>query len=422
MSTCWPTNSIKWAPLAHELPALIRPRYPALLLAAGLLAVAFACEAQADLGALPWVMLVAFVLASALDIRAARRLRLGEPHRALPQRLSAGQENTVEVTLENPHGRALRLQYDERLGDRLGFSHAVEVQGLPRRLKIPPRHAARFSYQLRPLNRGALMMGEAWLYVSGPLGLWEARQRFALPQRARAGTNLPVLTRLTQEASNQWRAQRLAADANGQADLARPGGLLIWLDTAPVMGSVQGEARALDYAMDAALALACAAQASGARVALHLSAGDSRRQLASAAGERQLEALHQVLEELQLSTHPTDYTAEAASLLQRHPGGDWVVLITRLPADGAALVGPLAEVARQHRLVIADIAEQRLLETCHRPIRTDADARAYCMAIPALGHREHVCAQLAAAGLEVMQAPGEHLASELVERYTKGCR
>lgn len=403
---------------------MIRPRLGAIALAALGLILVLGSEAIIALGkpgaALACALAIGYALASALDIYRARGLVVPSLYRDLAPRLALGQAQEVKVTLENPHGYSLRLEYTEGVG-RHGNS-ALVLQGLPRRLEIPPRHSARFTYQLRPLKRGTLALHECWLYVSGPWGLWEVRRRVPLAQRAHVGANLPALGQLSRHAGNQWLTQRLAEPLpgdQGAANLRSPARLLIWLDTGPSMHSGPAGGRALDHATDAALALVLAAHASSTPVGLHLNAGTGPRRLSPSARAHQLAQACRLLETVQPSAHPVDFATEAARLMEAGAGPALIVLLTRLPADSSALAGPLCALARRHRLFIAHITDEHSAQARYRPVRTDADAQAYCRAMQVLGAQAQAIDQLARQGLEVLQAPGSTLAKEVVARFAR---
>jgi uncharacterized protein (DUF58 family) len=379
---------------------MIRPRYRACALMTVLLVGALASEAWG--GRLGWLLLGGFVVISAVDIAWAARVQLSGFERHLPEQLAIGCLHPVSVTLHNPHPYAVRLSYHECLGGNA----AARTLGLPARLKVPARHQARFQYRLQPMSRGPLVFTACELQVSGPLGLWEVRHRLAAPQRSRAGPNLARLSALAGE-------RYFACVPRRGPDL------VIWLDTGPALGGLHQGQRPLDHATDAILAVACAALARGARVALHFDGNPNRRYLAAAGGDAQLHALSQAVANLQASAHPMAWRASAVSLMQHSHRDDLVLLITRLPTNDTEVLAPLSEVARERRLVIADIVEQPLLDMARQPLRNEAQARAYCGVIQALGPRQRASAVLAAAGLEVLHVPGQGLAQALVERYAR---
>jgi uncharacterized protein (DUF58 family) len=369
---------------------------------------------------LGWALAIGYVLASVLDIYLACALQVSGLSRRLPQRLFAGEAHEIEVTLENPHGRSLRLAYTEHAGHPGGL--ALALQGLPRSLKVPPRHRARFTYWLRPLQRGVLVLDECYLYLSGPLGLWDIRRRVTLPERTRVGPHLVALERFARQAVNERKRQRLGelAQCKGEAPgRVAPTQLLVWLDTGPAMLAGKPGARALDHAVDAALALALAAADLGLPVGLHLNAGPGPRQFIAAAGAHWLPALYRLLETVQATTQPVDVAVEAARLITPNAPPALIILMTRLSTANPFQAGPLAQLAREHRLIIADITDNLGHEIPRRPIRTDAAAQAYCRAIQAAATSEQAAEHLTRHGLEVLQAPGSALAEKVLERFVE---
>lgn len=380
---------------------MIRPRYRACILAAALLGLALATEATGLNGALLASVYVVAVALSAIDIGWALRFRPQVLERELPGRLAVGEEQLIWVTLQNPYARPLRVRYSEPLETERG----ARLSGLPRLMAIPAGHRARFAYGLRPISRGAFGLDACELHVRGPFGLWEARHLHSLPQRSRVGPALCALESL----SHHYRV----------AGPVLPADLVLWIDTGPFMaGTRQGE-RLLDHAIDAALALACRAMAQGQRVALHLEGGQGRKYLSPGMGDRQLQALYQILEDPPLSIQPTDWAASAANVLEHTARPAVVVLLTRLPHEPAQVITPLAAVAAAHHLIVVESVEHSVHLQARSTVHDNASAYAYCMAIEVLAGRERLCLALQATGAQTLVALGAQLPEALLACYAR---
>lgn len=379
---------------------MIRPSYMTCAVLAVLLAALLAGDAYGvSLG--PW-LLGGFMLASAIDLLGAARVRLPSPVRHLPDHLGVGRAQAVSVTLTNPHAQAVSLSYNECHSAKA----AVRTFGLPVQLTLPARHQAQVQYTLEPQRRGALPSVACELHVRGPLGLWSVRHRLAAPAQGRAGQDFQVLDALA-------RKPRPLPTKRDVPDL------VIWLDTGPPMGGMYQGERLLDCATDAAVALACSALAYGAQVAVHFDGNPNRRYLGARGGEVQLQAVHEALFNVQASAHPTDWRTSSASVLQHSHPKAIVLLITRLPVAEPQVLASLTAVSRERTLVIADIAEQPLATATGQPVRNEAQIRAYCSEVHNLSLRLQVASALQAAGLDIMQVTKDTLGQALVERYAE---
>lgn len=100
--------------------------------------------------------------------------------RELPERFSNGDENPVEVQIENRY----RFPVQGLLIDELPEQFQVRDMRIP--LRLEAGGTQRLHYTLRPVERGAYEFGALHLLVSSPLRL--VRRRYTLD----AGTSVPV--------------------------------------------------------------------------------------------------------------------------------------------------------------------------------------------------------------------------------------
>lgn len=394
---------------------MIRPCPRAIAVAAALVALCLLCETMitpTGLGvAVGWALLMAVVLANLLDIALALRLRIAPPTRELPRRLIAGQRHSVAVTVANPYRFSLRFDFNERPA-RSG-NRALHLQGLPCSLKLPARHRACFEYQLQPLYRGALALGECQLHVSGPLGLWQVRHRFTLPQHAQVGPDAAALERLALERSSP------AAHAGqvGPSWLAPPLTLIVWLDTGPALQAGSAQGRLWDHATDATVALAFAALGKGRPIGLHLNAGMGPRYIVPSASENQLPEFQRMLSGVQPGGQGVDFAAETTRLMAHAPANTMIILITRLPGNVEALQTPLRQLAQEHPLLIVDVMDDAVAKTRRTPVRIEAQAFGYCQAIQAISAHQQAAYPLISAGLNVVRTTGDNLAGVVIEQF-----
>lgn len=100
--------------------------------------------------------------------------------RAVPERLSNGDDNTIMVSLENRYP----FSVDVLVIDELPYQFQIRDQEFLRHLKAKDKYS--FSYLLRPVKRGEYNFGLLRAYVSSPIGLIRRRFNFG------SGHTVPV--------------------------------------------------------------------------------------------------------------------------------------------------------------------------------------------------------------------------------------
>lgn len=91
--------------------------------------------------------------------------------RALPERLSNGDDNAVEIHLHNRADLPLRCTVIDELPVQL------QVRDQSFTVTVPPRRERTVRYTVRPTERGRYAFGAVNVYVATPLGLVERRVR-----------------------------------------------------------------------------------------------------------------------------------------------------------------------------------------------------------------------------------------------------
>lgn len=131
-------------------------------------------------------VLAVLCLAAALDIALLYRAGSIEAARSMPEKLSNGDENRIEVRVEN------RYPFTVTAGviDELPFQ--FQRRDFFMRGSMAPGGSQFFAYTVRPVERGEYEFGSLNIYVSTPLGF--AARRFAFF----AGTRVPVYPSIIQ--------------------------------------------------------------------------------------------------------------------------------------------------------------------------------------------------------------------------------
>lgn len=96
--------------------------------------------------------------------------------RAAPQRMSLGDENEISITAANRYGFPLQVKFI----DELPFQ--FQERNFHINALLPARARKQFTYQLKPLTRGAYEFGRLLAYVRSPLGLLQRRFETSPPE------------------------------------------------------------------------------------------------------------------------------------------------------------------------------------------------------------------------------------------------
>jgi len=197
--------------------------------------------------------------------------------------------------------------------------------------------------------------------------------------------------------------------------------VLIAVDASRLMGGRSRGRTKLDHAVDAALALAYAALASGDRAGMAVFDARVRAELAPRSHRSGLGDFVELLRPVQPRLVEADYRALARALTTRQQRRALVVVLTDfVEADPASLVGPLALLARRHRVLLVAIRD-RLFD--------GLDARSPAGADPArhgfrrvvlddlLREREQTLARLRRAGLHTLDLVPERITAGVLNRY-----
>lgn len=123
--------------------------------------------------------LISLAIAAAAEFVLLHRSEGIAATRRMPERLSNGDENTVEVAVTNDYPFPVSLQ----IIDELPFQ--FQKRDLVIRAHVGAGLSDRFFYKLRPVERGEYRFGALNIYASSPLGLLERRYRFAVDARVR---------------------------------------------------------------------------------------------------------------------------------------------------------------------------------------------------------------------------------------------
>jgi uncharacterized protein (DUF58 family) len=195
--------------------------------------------------------------------------------------------------------------------------------------------------------------------------------------------------------------------------------VLVLLDTGRVVaGLVDGVPR-LDHGMDATLALATLATASGDRAGLLAFGAEVRAVVPPRRDGAQLRRLSSAMHALEPELAESGYREAFRATLARFRRRALLVVITELAAEAVqeTLVPALPLVAREHAVIVASVRDPSSSGCATRRSTDASDAYAAAAAGDLLTERDRAAGRLRALGARVVDAPPGELAAALGDAY-----
>jgi len=338
---------------------------------------------------------------------------------------------------------------------REGLHPGLAAGPLRREAVIAGPGEIRWTYGLVPRRRGEHATGPLTARVLGPWKLawaqrdllpseavrvypqvrWEGKagQLLALAQRRRMGQIPQRMHGLGSEpyalreylpgdpiGKIHWKATaRHGRPVTREDTWERSARLIVLLDCARAMASMDGRRSKLDYALAATLALTRVAAARGDQVTILAFAGRVLRTVRVRSGGRgawaAYEALYDV--EAELAEPAYDLAAEAAFAVE--PRSATAVLFTSVVDLAAAelLRESLLRLGRRHRALLLNLEDPELRALAADPPATPAAAFAQVASLEIQLANRRLSRHLRRGGVRVVNTPADRLALEALEAY-----
>jgi uncharacterized protein (DUF58 family) len=370
-----------------------------------------------------------------------------EAERELPSSLAAGTWTRASLRVHNRGRRSVRLIAHDHV------PASMEVQGLPRSVRIPADAYVDLSYRIYPSARGAFSVESAELAVRSPLGLWRRKRRVGPAQPVRVYPNFRHVMRYsllaTENRTSQlgirrrprrgeglefhqlreyregdsmrqidWKVTaRLRKTISREYQDERDQQIVFLLDCGRKMHSRDDELSHFDHALDSVLLLAHVGLRQGDAVGLLTFSGE-RRWLAPRKGKSHLNPIMNTVFDLQTSSKASDYLAAAQDLLGRIRKRALIVLVTNLrDEDHEELVLCARLLGRKHLVLLASMKERVLARALDAPIRSADDALRVAATHQYVASRRRAHDQLVRGGVLALDAEPQQLAVTLVNGY-----
>ena len=403
---------------------------------------------------LPWVMgavLVAdalLLLAFGLDLARARRTRLSA-RRAWPTLLVQGAPDELAVEVRNASHRKVTARLRE------GLHPALAAEPARTETELPAGGTVRWSVPLAPRRRGEHESGPTTARVLGPWGLawsqrdlvapesqrvfpqvrWQGRvgQLLALAQRKRLGWTPRRLQGVGSElyalrdyqagdplSRVHWKATARYGKMVAREDTWERGSrLVVLLDCARAMASLDGKRSKLDHALAASLALLRVAVGRGDAVTLIAFSDRVERTVRVRSGGREVSAAYAALYDLEARRVEPAYDLAAEAAFGVESRGATVVLLTSVvdPAAAELLRASLLRLEHRHRPLLVNLEDPELHALAEAAPETPAEAFAQVSCLEILLANRRLATRLRRAGVRFVSTSADRLALETLSAY-----
>jgi uncharacterized protein (DUF58 family) len=401
-----------------------------------------------------WTAAVVLVLdalllaAFALDVVRARRTGLTATRQWAPL-LFQGAGTDVQVRMDSSSGRQVVVRAREALHPGLAAG--------PLRLetRIPRDRGIVWRYSLSPRWRGEHEVGPLTVRLLGPWGLawaqrnviapearcvyprlrWEGalgrllvlahrRELGQAPLRLHGGGTEPYALREYRPGDPQSKIHWKATARHGRLVLRedtweRGARLLILLDCARTMASLDGGMSKLDHALAAALALTRVAASRGDRVTLLAFSDRVERVVRVRSGRHSLSLAYRTLFDVPARLTEPAYDLAAEAACDREPRSATVVVLTSVVDLAAAelLRGAILTLSRRHRPILVNLEDPELGDLAYGVPASQEAAFAKVLSLEILLANRRLAKQLRRSGVRVATTPADRLAWETVAAY-----
>jgi len=432
---------------AHRVSASAGPRAFWLLGVGALWLIPAAVDRRALAGLIAWDLFV--VALWILDLRrlpAPDQLRVT---RDWTEPLGLGRPTTVGLTLE--HDAPLVL--DAQLADAPAVALRRDVPEVS--LAAWPGRPARGTYPITPTERGDTPIGPVTVRYASAWRLAVRWARVSIEQTVRVYPDIHAaqdhvlhLVRSQAMVAERRQARQHGAgreferlrdhrDGDDRRDIcwtatARRGHLVtrvyrpersqaVWimLDGSRLLRARAGDRTKLDAAVDAALALAHVAQASGDRIGLVAYGRRVHARIAPDRGSRHLRRLLEVLAETRAEAVEGDHAAAAAALMRTQQRRSLIVWLTDLAETAGVpeVIECASQMADRHLVLCAMLRQMDVTALAATSPETPADLYRVLAAQEVLDRRETLLRGLRRRGALALDLAPSEVASAVVQRY-----
>lgn len=428
------------------------------LMAAAFVALACVPGDWLPTGRIALLASAALLLSTGVDLWRSRRDWRSAPlrlRRRLPRAFAIGVPITLQVDLENDSAWRRRGEFHEYADPSL------RMQDMPIHFDVGPKQRALLPVQLTPQARGLRRFEPAQIRLRSHWGLLDFNLRIGADESSRVFPNFAQQARFAWLAGEQrlpsagikavqrrgagtdfdqlvdyqagdpirhidWKATRkrdrpIVRKFRDERDQS----VMILLDCGRRMraddsGQAIGTSH-FDQALNAVMLLAFVALSHGDAVGA-ITFGNPeglQKRFAPRKGRAALNSLMAALADVEPTPSFSDYERAALDLMARQHKRSLVVIVTNSrDEDAIELSAALRLLRTRHLVVFANLREQIVATLAAQPLTTPAQSLECAAALDYTQARETLMAKLSQHGVASIDCEPQHLAVELVNRYT----
>lgn len=368
--------------------------------------------------------------------------------RRMPAIWAQGRKGEVQLELENPGTRALRLSLHDQ------HPPLWRAAAIPERLVVPAGSALIQPCEYLPTARGAAQFLPARLEVDSPLGLWRRRVRCGMTESVKvypdfvpllghglagaSDTRRPLAGQLRTRQRGEgtefhqlreyrrgdslrridWKAtSRLGKPISREFRVEQDQQVVFLLDCGRRMLSTEGGKSHFEHALEAMLRLAWTAGRQNDAVAVQ-AFGGSEVWLPPRKGMAGFEALLSGVHDLQPSQAAPDFLTASRTLVRRLRRRSLVVILTNLrDEDDDGLRAAMGLLSARHLVVCASLRESLLDDMARAPMPDLHAALSVAAARILRQERGRLRVRSGLPAASFLDVPPRELPLRLVDRY-----
>src|SRR2546421_3209873 len=397
----------------------------------------------------PFIYYMATAVVMLADARRLPKTSAFAASRVLPEPLSLGEVQVVQVLVAHPAAAGLPAEVADHVPaelrpDRRVMSGRFDMEGLLTvEYTVEPPHRGAYPFgavDVRCWRPGGWLIRQARIKADEPAAVYAnvlAIKRYQLTlrrgmrimaglRRARPPGATTAFAGLREYLAGDdvrrisWKATaRRDRPVVMEVEAERGQQAIIALDCGRLMTAPAGYLTKLDHAVNAALLLAWVAQSQGDRVGMLTFSDGVRRFVAPQRGPAQVSHLNRVLYDVKPEYTEPDFAEAFSHLALRVSRRSLVVVLTDVldPEASRELVGHAIRLSHRHLVMVVAMADPEVLGARNAPIDRVSRAYEWAAAEELLAARRASFEQLRQGGVLGLDVEAGQLSPSLVERY-----
>lgn len=394
-----------------------------------------------------WFALAAFSLIAFWDGFLAGYKNPLTVYRNLPGSFAVGVGNKVTIRLDNNLARDLNCIVTDH------YPKQIHVKGLPISVNVAANKATEFKYWAHPNTRGDAIFTIVDVRIKSPMGLWDYRYCYDIPQTVSVYPNFTAITQFEQLGHDQQSSQLGVhllqrrgegldfhqlreyrdGDTSRQVDWKassrrrkliareyqdeRDQDIIFLLDCGRRMHAKDGDLSHFDHCLNSMLLLSYVALRQGDGIGLLSYAGD-KRWLPPVKGKAKINTILNTVYDLHSSTRTSDLVEAATELMARHRKRALVIVLTNIrEEDRDDVVAATQLLNKKHLVMVASLRENFLDEVIEESVSDFDSSLLYCETTEILAMRKRLLDRVRSSGVIVADSIPQQLPIQLVNQY-----